>query len=77
MKEIRVEEFVEIVGPGNGMLGPLRDGGRILSITEPACCGPMFTPELRSGHTVTRPVGVEGAEVGDAIAIKIERLRML
>ncbi len=77
MKEIRVEELVEIVGPGCEMLGPLKDGGRILSTTEPACCGPMFTPELKGGHTVTRPVGMEGAEVGDAIAITIKRLRML
>lgn len=77
MKEICVEEFVDIVGPGCEMVGPLEDGSTIRSVTEPACCGPMFTPELRSGHTVTKPVGIEGAEVGDAIAIKVKRLQAL
>jgi acetamidase/formamidase len=32
----------------------------------------MITPELRGGHEVTIPVAVEGAEVGDAIAIRIK-----
>lgn len=31
----------------------------------------MITPRLRSGHEVTRPVFVEGAEVGDGVAIRI------
>jgi hypothetical protein len=26
----------------------------------------MITPAIRGGHEVTRPVAVEGAEVGDA-----------
>jgi acetamidase/formamidase len=32
----------------------------------------MITPEIRGGHEVTRPVAVAGAEVGDAIAIRIK-----
>jgi len=31
----------------------------------------MLTPAIRGGHEVTQPVSVEGAEVGDAIAIRI------
>jgi acetamidase/formamidase len=31
----------------------------------------MITPSIRGGHEVTRPVAVAGAEVGDAIAIRI------
>jgi len=31
----------------------------------------MVTPSFRGGHEVTRPIRVEGAEVGDAIAIHI------
>jgi formamidase len=31
----------------------------------------MITPALRGGHEVTRPVFVEGAEVGDGVAIRI------
>jgi formamidase len=34
----------------------------------------MITPRLRGGHEVTRPVAVEGAEPGDAVAIRIEDL---
>ena len=32
----------------------------------------MITPAIRGGHEVCRPVAVEGAEVGDAIAIRIK-----
>src|SRR5690606_39157804 len=32
----------------------------------------MITPAIRGGHEVTQPVAVEGAEVGDAIAIRIK-----
>jgi acetamidase/formamidase len=32
----------------------------------------MITPEIRGGHEVTVPVAVQGAEVGDAIAIRIK-----
>src|SRR5919107_1685518 len=32
----------------------------------------MITPSIRGGHEVCRPVAVEGAEVGDAIAIRIK-----
>ena len=32
----------------------------------------MITPAIRGGHEVTQPVAVEGAEVGDAIVIRIK-----
>lgn len=67
-----VEEFTDgVLDPGKPMLGPVRDGGHIISNTAPGCWGPMITPALRGGHEVTTPVAVEGAEVGDAIAIRI------
>jgi acetamidase/formamidase len=34
----------------------------------------MITPELKGGHEVTRPVAVEGAEIGDALAIRIKSI---
>jgi formamidase len=34
----------------------------------------MITPAIRGGHEVTRPVFVEGAEVGDAIVIRIKAI---
>ncbi|MHA6645406.1 acetamidase/formamidase family protein [Mesorhizobium sp. A623] len=63
-----------ILDPEAPMLGPVADGGIIIANTSPGCWGPMITPEIRGGHEVTRPVAVEGAEVGDAIAIRIRSL---
>lgn len=61
-----------LLDPNDKMLGPVKDGGIIVANTAPGCWGPMITPELRGGHEVTKPVYVEGAEVGDAIAIYIK-----
>jgi len=58
------------------MLGPVSDGGTIVAETAPGCWGPMITPEFRGGHEVTRPVAVEGAEVGDAIAVRILKVEV-
>jgi acetamidase/formamidase len=68
-----VDQFVDgVLDPNRPMLGPVRDGGHIMANTAPGCWGPMITPEIRGGHEVTRPVAVAGAEVGDAIAIRIK-----
>ncbi|BAM01204.1 MAG: acetamidase/formamidase family protein [Caldilinea sp.] len=68
-----VNEFTNgILDPGQPMLGPVRDGGHIVANTAPGCWGPMITPAIRGGHEVTRPVAVAGAEVGDAIVIRIK-----
>jgi acetamidase/formamidase len=72
-----VDRYTDIVGPSNEMLGPVRDGGRIEYLTVPGCWGPMITPAIRSGHEVTLPVRVEGAEVGDAVAVHVERLEQV
>jgi acetamidase/formamidase len=61
-----------ILDPKRPMLGPVRDGGHIIANTAPGCWGPMITPAIRGGHEVTQPVAVAGAEVGDAIAIRIK-----
>jgi formamidase len=67
-----VSEFTDgLLDPALPMLGPVRDGGHIVANTAPGCWGPMITPAIRGGHEVTRPVAVAGAEVGDAIAIRI------
>jgi acetamidase/formamidase len=70
-----VSEFTDgVLDPARPMLGPVRDGGHIVANTAPGCWGPMITPAIRGGHEVTRPVAVEGAEVGDAIAIRIKNI---
>ena len=71
-----VSEFVDLVGPETEMLGPVKDGGRIVTGTEPACYGPMITPEVESGHTISRPVAVAGAEVGDGVALRIKKIKI-
>ena len=60
-----------ILGPSCKLLGPVKDGGFIVANTAPGCWGPMLTPAIRGGHEVTQPVNVEGAEPGDAVAIRI------
>lgn len=61
-----------LLDPNEKMLGPVKNGGIIVANTAPGCWGPMITPELKGGHEVTRPVFVEGAQVGDSIAIYIK-----
>jgi formamidase len=71
-RSLIVQEFTNgILDPSQPMLGPLEDGGTIIANTAPGCWGPMITPRLRGGHEVTKPVYVNGAEPGDALAIRI------
>jgi acetamidase/formamidase len=68
-----VDTFTDgLLGPDVPMLGPVRDGGHIVWNSTPGCWGPMITPAIRGGHEVCTPVAVEGAEVGDAIAVRIK-----
>src|SRR5258708_21236540 len=80
--EIKDEVFVDeytggLVGPSLGFKATVKDGGHISCVVPPGCWGPMITPEFRGGHEVTRPVAVEGAKVGDAVAITIETMPVL
>jgi formamidase len=74
---ILVDTFTNgLLGPDVPMLGPVADGGHIVVNTTPGCWGPMITPALRGGHEVCMPVAVEGAQVGDAIAIRIRDIEV-
>src|SRR5512136_635888 len=76
-KSIYVATFTSgLVGPSLPMLGPVADGGTIIAETAPGCWGPMITPSFQGGHEVTVPVAVDGAEPGDAIAIRIKKVRV-
>lgn len=75
--EVGVYEYSGgIVGPGITPAATVRNGGIIRTGTPPGCWGPMITPKFQGGHEVTRPVLVEGAEVGDAIAIRLKKVRV-
>lgn len=72
-----VNSFIDgVLDPSHEMLGPVKDGGHIVANTAPGCWGPMITPCIKGGHEVTKPVYVEGAEVGDAIAIYIKSIEV-
>ena len=72
-----VDTFTDgVLGPDVPMLGPVADGGHIVVNTTPGCWGPMITPSIRGGHEVCSPVAVEGARVGDAIAIRIRDIEV-
>ncbi|SIS42537.1 acetamidase/formamidase family protein [Salimicrobium flavidum] len=74
---VYVNKFTDgILDPAKEMEYKVRDGGHIVANTTPGCWGPMITPALKGGHEVTRPVYVEGAEVGDAIAIRIQSIEV-
>lgn len=66
-----------LIGPSLTMEEMVADGGRIRAVTPPGCWGPMITPKFVGGHEVSWPVAVEGASVGDAIAIAIEHVDVL
>jgi acetamidase/formamidase len=75
--ELEVDEYtLGLVGPEQEWAGTVADGGIVHTHTPPACWGPMITPKFRGGHEVTKPIAVEGAEVGDAIAIKIRDIEV-
>ena len=66
-----------IIGPDVEKAGRVVDGGKMVFTTSPGCWGPMITPSIRGGHEVAKPVEVENAEVGDAIAIYVEKINVL
>ena len=71
-RSVVVSEFTNsVLDPAAPMLGPVENGGTIIANTAPGCWGPMITPRLRGGHEVTTPVYINGAEVGDGVAIRI------
>ena len=75
--EVSVDRYTHgLVGPDLDWAGPVADGGTIRTHTPPGCWGPMITPSFRGGHEVTRPVYVENAEVGDAIALTIREIEV-
>ena len=72
---VYVDRFCDgIIGRSAEVLGTLRDGGTIVASTAPGCWGPMIAPAIKGGREVTLPVNVDGAEVGDAIALRIRSI---
>lgn len=77
-KDVLVTQFTHgLIGPETGFFARLESGGRIRAITPPGCWGPMITPDFRGGHEVTQPVYIDGARIGDAVAIYIETVNVV
>lgn len=77
MQTVFVDEFTNgVLDPGQPFSYGVKNGGHIIANTAPGCWGPMMTPALKGGHEVTKPVAVEGAEIGDAVAIYIEDIEV-
>jgi len=75
-EEVHVTTYTDIIGPTTNVGGTIQNSGRIKFGTVPGCWGPLITPQLRSGHEVTLPVNVVGAEVGDGLALHIEKVEV-
>jgi len=76
-RTVFVDTFTDgLLGPDVPMAGPVADGGHVVVNTAPGCWGPMITPSIRGGHEVCQPIAVDGAEVGDAIAIRIRDIEV-
>ena len=72
---IVVEEYTGgLIGPSLEMVETLKDGGTVSTVSPPGCWGPMITPDFVGGHEVSRPVAVQGARVGDAVALFIQKV---
>jgi acetamidase/formamidase len=54
-----------VLDPKEPMAGLVADGGTIVARVSPGCWGAMITPDYASGHEVTHPIAVEGAEIGE------------
>ncbi len=77
LENINVESFSRgIIGPSINIAGTVKNGGIISVDTAPGCWGPMITPIFKGGHEVTKPVAVENAKIGDAIAIYINKIEV-
>ena len=74
---VNTKEMVWVLDPKQPFMGPVKDGGVIVARVSPGCWGAMITPDYPSGHEVTYPVEVEGAEVGDSIMIKVRKINVL
>lgn len=63
-----------VLNPAEPFLGPLKDGGTIIANVAPGGWGAMTNATIRGSLEVTVPIHIEGAQVGDAIAIEIRAI---
>ena len=74
---VHTSKMAWVLDPKEPMAGPVADGGMIVARVSPGCWGAMITPDYASGHEVTHPIAVEGAEIGDSVCLKIKKITVL
>ena len=71
---LAVNDHVAVLDPDDRFVHGARDGTRMSVRAAPGCWGPMITPELPSGHEVSRPIHIDDAEPGATIALWVRGL---
>ena len=74
---VHTSKMAWVLDPKEPMEGPVADGGMIVARVSPGCWGAMITPDYASGHEVTHPIAVEGAEIGDSVCLKMKKINVL
>jgi formamidase len=74
---VHTTKMAWVLDPNEPMEGPVADGGMIVARVSPGCWGAMITPDYASGHEVTHPIAVAGAEIGDSVSLKIQKINIL
>ncbi len=74
---VHTSKMAWVLDPKEPMEGPVADGGMIVARVSPGCWGAMITPDYASGHEVTHPIAVEGAEIGDSVCLRIKKINVL
>lgn len=74
---VHTSRMTWVLDPKEPMAGMVADGGTIVARVSPGCWGAMITPDHASGHEVTHPIAVEGAEIGDSVCLKIKKINVL
>lgn len=74
---VHTSKMAWVLDPKEPMAGMVADGGTIVACVSPGCWGAMITPDYASGHEVTCPIAVEGAEIGDSVCLKIKKINVL
>ena len=74
---VHASKMAWVLDPNEPMDGPVADGGMIVARVSPGCWGAMITPDYASGHEVTHPIAIEGAEIGDSVCLKIKKINVL
>ena len=77
VKEIFIDEFVDTIGGKVNEKNSVKSDDILSVELPPGCWGPMITPSIKSGHEVSVPLYVEGAEKGDSLLIEVLDIQVI